>query len=46
MDRSSKAVERIYPFYTTATDTDLVKNIFNTVTDIIITINLKNAGLK
>jgi len=42
----TKESERIYPFYTTATDTDLVKNIFNTVTDIIITINLKNAGLK
>jgi len=46
MENKTKESERIYPFYTTATDTDLVKNIFNTVTDIIITINLKNAGLK
>jgi len=38
--------ERIYTFETTATDTTLVKNIFVVVKDIIIKINIGQAGLE
>ena len=40
-----KEEERIYTFETTATDTNLVKNIFVTVKDIIMKINFKESGL-
>jgi len=38
--------KRIYTFETTATDTNLVKNIFVTVKDIIIKLNFKDSGLE
>lgn len=36
----------IYPYETTATDTDLVKNIFNTIKEIIMTNILRNTGFQ
>lgn len=38
--------DRIYTFETTATDTNLVKNIFGTVKDIIMKINFAESGLE
>ena len=38
--------DRIYTFETTATDTNLVKNIFGTVKDIIMKINFAESGLQ
>lgn len=36
----------VYTFFTTATDTDLVKNVFNSVTDIILNKIINNHGFK
>jgi hypothetical protein len=36
----------IYPFFTTATDTDLVKNVFGSVQDIILQNILGKVGFK
>jgi len=45
-DKKKEKEKRIYPFETTATDTNLVKNIFVTVKDIIIKINTRESGLE
>ena len=42
----NKDSKRVYPFETTATDTELVKNLFVAVTEIIMNINLGQAGLQ
>jgi len=42
----NKDSTRVYPFHTTATDTELVKNVFVAVTDIIMNINLTQAGFQ
>jgi hypothetical protein len=45
-DKEKGKGERISTFETTATDTNLVKNIFVTVKNIIMSINMKESGLE
>ena len=44
MEQNSSKTRDIYPFFTTATDTDLVKNVFKAVQDIILQNILDKVG--
>jgi len=46
MDKNSSKTRDIYPFFTTATDTDLVENVFKSIKDIILQNILGKVGFR
>jgi len=43
--RPDAKIRELYPFETTATDTDLVKNVFNTINQVILEKLIDAVGL-